>query len=56
MQTRLLYVSNGNIPSRWAHTVQVMKMSEALVSLVPAFRLLIPGVLAPGGAMVKTGV
>jgi glycosyltransferase involved in cell wall biosynthesis len=47
MQTRLLYVSNGNIPSRWAHTVQIMKMSEALASLVPAFRLLIPGALAP---------
>lgn len=25
----LLYVSNGNIPSQWAHTVQTMKMSEA---------------------------
>lgn len=25
----LLYISNGNIPSQWAHTVQMMKMSEA---------------------------
>ncbi len=37
----LLYVSNGNIPSRWAHTVQTMKMSESLAELVPSFRLLI---------------
>lgn len=25
----LLYLSNGNIPSQWAHTVQMMKMAEA---------------------------
>jgi glycosyltransferase involved in cell wall biosynthesis len=40
---QLLYISNGNIPSRWAHTVQIMKMSEAFAELVPDFRLLIPG-------------
>ena len=27
---RVLYLSNGNIPSKWAHTFQVMKMAEAL--------------------------
>jgi glycosyltransferase involved in cell wall biosynthesis len=37
----LLYLSNGNIPSRWAHTVQIMKMSEALAQLVPRFELAI---------------
>lgn len=50
MRTALLYVSNGNIPSRWAHTVQIMKMSEALAALVPSFELLIPGALATGAA------
>jgi glycosyltransferase involved in cell wall biosynthesis len=39
----LLYVSNGNIPSRWAHTVQIMKMSEAMSNQVPGFALLIAG-------------
>jgi len=37
----LLYLSNGNIPSRWAHTVQTMKMSEALAMLTPRFELVI---------------
>ncbi len=37
----LLYVSNGNIPSRWAHTVQIMKMSEAMGAQVPGFALLV---------------
>jgi len=40
---RLLYISNGNIPSRWAHTVQAMKMCEAFGRLIPDFALLIPG-------------
>ncbi len=40
---KLLYISNGNIPSQWAHTVQIMKMSEAYARLVPSFALLIPG-------------
>jgi glycosyltransferase involved in cell wall biosynthesis len=26
----LLYATGGNIPSRWAHTVQIMKMADAL--------------------------
>jgi glycosyltransferase involved in cell wall biosynthesis len=44
----LLYISNGNIPSRWAHTVQIMKMSEALARIVPRFGLLIPGGILDG--------
>ncbi len=39
----LLYVSNGNIPSQWAHTVQIMKMSEALGAQVRGFALLTAG-------------
>lgn len=41
MPGSLLYLSNGNIPSRWAHTVQTMKMCEALAGLVPDFALLV---------------
>jgi glycosyltransferase involved in cell wall biosynthesis len=37
----LLYLSNGNLPSRWAHGVQIMKMSEQLAQLVPRFELAI---------------
>ncbi len=33
----LLYLSHGNIPSRWAHTFQIMKMSEALNAAVGSF-------------------
>ena len=29
---RVLYLSHGNIPSKWAHTFQVMKMAEALAA------------------------
>jgi glycosyltransferase involved in cell wall biosynthesis len=39
----LLYISNGNIPSRWAHTVQIVKQCEAFGRLVPGFALVIPG-------------
>jgi len=41
----LLYLSNGNIPSRWAHTVQTLKMSEALATLTPQFELVIGATL-----------
>ncbi len=41
MRRSLLYLSNGNVPSRWAHTVQIVKMSEALAELVPDFELVI---------------
>jgi glycosyltransferase involved in cell wall biosynthesis len=40
-EPRLLYLSNGNIPSRWAHTVQTLKTCEALAELVPAAELVI---------------
>lgn len=30
---RIVYISQGNIPSRWAHTFQVMKQAEAFTSL-----------------------
>jgi glycosyltransferase involved in cell wall biosynthesis len=40
---KLLYISNGNIPSQWAHTVQVMKMAEAFTRHARGFRLLIAG-------------
>ena len=50
MRAQFLYVSNGNIPSRWAHTMQIMKMSEALAPLAPDFKLLIPGAWGPCAA------
>ncbi|MFI5318815.1 MAG: glycosyltransferase family 4 protein [Myxococcota bacterium] len=38
---RLLYLSNGNIPSRWAHSVQTLKTCEALAELTPGLELVI---------------
>ena len=38
---RVLYLSNGNIPSRWAHTVQTMRTCQALAQLVPGAELVI---------------
>jgi len=38
---QVLYISNGNIPSRWAHTVQTMKMSEAFAQRLPGFVLVV---------------
>ncbi len=37
---KLLYISQGNIPSRWAHTFQAMKMAEAFAAQVEDFALL----------------
>ena len=37
---RLIYVSEGNIPSKAANSIQVMKMSQALAKQVEAFELL----------------
>lgn len=42
----LVYVSNGNLPSLMAHTIQVAKMSQALSKLVPSFELVIGGDIA----------
>lgn len=36
---RLIYISQGNIPSKWAHTFQAMKMAEAFGQLASDFRL-----------------
>ncbi len=37
----MLYISQGNIPSRWAHTFQTMKMAQAFSEIVPEFKLVI---------------
>jgi glycosyltransferase involved in cell wall biosynthesis len=44
---KLLYLSPGNLPSRWAHTFQVMKMAEALASQVERFELVTARSLLP---------
>lgn len=36
---RVLYLSHGNIPSKWAHTFQAMKMAEALAARVEHLEL-----------------
>lgn len=36
---KLVYISNGNLPSHWAHTVQTVRMAEALAAQVPSFAL-----------------
>lgn len=40
---KLLYLSHGNVPSRWAHSFQSMKMAEALSRRVAAFELVTAG-------------
>jgi glycosyltransferase involved in cell wall biosynthesis len=42
---RLLYVSTGCVPSRWAHSFQTMKMAEALSRQVSALELVTTGSL-----------
>ena len=37
---KLLYASQGNVPSRWAHSFQAMKMAEAFGRITPDFALL----------------
>jgi glycosyltransferase involved in cell wall biosynthesis len=37
----LVYISNGNIPSTWAHTFQIMKMTEALSRLARGVSLMV---------------
>jgi len=44
---RMIYISQGNIPSKWAHTFQAMKMAEALMKEVDSFTLLTGGGLFP---------
>ena len=38
---KMIYISQGNIPSKWAHTMQTMKMAEAFSQIVSDFRLLV---------------
>lgn len=40
MNLSIVCISQGNIPSRWAHTIQTMKMAEAFAGQVADFRLL----------------
>jgi glycosyltransferase involved in cell wall biosynthesis len=40
---RILYLSHGNVPSRWAHSFQSMKMAEALSRRVSAVELVTAG-------------
>jgi len=42
----LIYISNGNLPSKMAHTIQVAKMSQALSQQVKSFALLTGGDIA----------
>jgi glycosyltransferase involved in cell wall biosynthesis len=44
---KMLYISQGNIPSKWAHTFQAMKMADALAGEVDALKLLTAGALLP---------
>ena len=37
---KILYLSSGNIPSWWAHSYQIMRMSEALSQIVSDFTLI----------------
>ena len=44
---KVLYLSPGNVPSRWAHTFQVMKMAEALAAQVERLELVTARSLLP---------
>jgi glycosyltransferase involved in cell wall biosynthesis len=44
---RVIYISQGNVPSKWAHTFQAMKMAEALGRQAGALTLLTGGGLLP---------
>jgi len=41
--TKLIYISEGNIPSSAANSIQVMKMSQAFAGLLPQFELVTAG-------------
>jgi glycosyltransferase involved in cell wall biosynthesis len=41
--SRLFYISQGNIPSKWAHTFQAMKMAEAFAGQIEDVRILTQG-------------
>ena len=40
---KIIYISQGNIPSKWAHTFQAMKMAEALAGQVDSLTMLTGG-------------
>ncbi|MGF1538242.1 MAG: glycosyltransferase [Elainellaceae cyanobacterium] len=42
----LIYISNGNLPSKMAHTIQVAKMGQALSRAVKSFELVTGGDVA----------
>jgi glycosyltransferase involved in cell wall biosynthesis len=44
----VLYISNGNLPSRWAHTFQVVRMAEALDAVTGTCELVTARGLLPG--------
>ncbi len=46
---KILYISQGNIPSKWAHTFQAMKMADALAGEVDELTLLTSGGLLHEG-------
>lgn len=43
----IIYISQGNIPSKWAHTFQAMKMAEALAGCAGTLTLLTGGPILP---------
>ena len=45
--SKVIYISQGNIPSKWAHTFQAMKMAEALAKQTESLTLLTGGSLLP---------
>ncbi len=45
---RLLYLSHGTVPSRWAHSFQSMKMAQALAGQVASLELVTAGSVWPG--------
>jgi glycosyltransferase involved in cell wall biosynthesis len=44
---KLMYISQGNIPSKWAHTFQAMKMADAFAGRVESLMLVTGGGLLP---------
>lgn len=50
LSKRMIYISQGNIPSKWAHTFQAMKQSEALSEIVQDFCFLTSRSLMPSPA------
>ncbi len=42
-KTKLVYISQGNIPCKWTHSIQMMKTAEAFAQTVTDFTLLTRG-------------